>query len=345
MIADNSAAVVRGPGMVAVEPWPVRPPLSDEVVVRIGFVGFCGTDAALIAGTSPFVLQGKQRHPFVVGHEWSGVIEVLGDGVKGRYVGERVVGHPFIPCRTCDRCRAGCINQCRSRSELGVWGTVPGAAQNFITIPAANLTPVPDSVSLADAALCEPSVTSLECIAVTGATDSDRVAVIGTGTLAQVAVQVLVGMGARVDAFGSSEHGLSQMAALGVAARPLADAPADAYDVLLDFVGDAAATHALMSMADAGARIALAGVSAEAADGFSLAPVVLKNMSVSGVLHGVHQYERALRLMAAGVIRPQELVDSRFPFLDFASAADALLTGRRVKPKILVEVDPMASGR
>jgi hypothetical protein len=49
--------------------------------------------------------------------------------------------------------------------------------------------------------------------------------------------------------------------------------------------------------------------------------------------------------MAAGVIRPQELVDSRFPFPDFASAADALLTGRRVKPKILVEVDPMASGR
>jgi len=341
---ENSAAVVRGPGQVAVEPWPVRPPLSDEVVVRIAYVGFCGTDAALIAGTSPFVLQGKQKHPFVVGGEWSGVIESLGDGVKGRYVGERVVGHPFIPCRTCDRCRAGSINQCRDRSELGVWGTVPGAAQNFITIPAANLTPVPDAVSLADAALCEPSVTSLQGIAVAGATESDRVAVIGTGTLAQVAVQVLIGMGARVDAFGSSPHGLSQMAALGVSARPLADAPEDAYDVIIDFVGDAAATHALLCMADAGARIALAGVSAEAVNGFSLAPVVLKNVTISGVLHGVQQYDRVLRLMAAGVIRPGELVDSRFPFADFPQAAHALLTGRRVRPKILVEVDPSVNG-
>jgi threonine dehydrogenase-like Zn-dependent dehydrogenase len=291
------------------------------------------------------VLQGKQKHPFVVGHEWSGVIEALGDGVKGRSVGERVVSHPFIACRTCDRCRAGSINQCRDRSELGVWGTVPGAAQNFITIPAANLTPVPDSVPLADAALCEPAVTSLECITVTGATESDRVAVIGTGTLAQIAVQVIVSLGARVDAFGSSEHGLGQMADIGATARPLTVMPSNTYDVILDFVGNAAATHAVLEGADAGARIALAGVAAETVDGLSLAPMVLKNATINGVLHGVSQYDRTLRLMAAGVIRPGELVDSRFPFSEFRQAADALLAGRRVRPKILVEVDPLVNVR
>lgn len=135
------------------------------------------------------------------------------------------------------------------------------------------------------------------------------------------------------------------MAGFGATARPLADAPADAYDVIIDFVGDASATHALVRIADAGARVALAGVSAETVDGFSLAPVVLKNMTVTGVLHGVQQYDRVLRLMAAGVIRPGELVDSRFPFADFPQAADALLTGRRVRPKILVEVDPQVNGR
>lgn len=335
----NQAAVVRGPGQVALEPWPVREPLSDEVLVRIAHLGFCGTDAELISGTSPFVIQGRQRHPFVVGHEWSGVVERVGDGVRGRSVGDRVVGHPFIPCRTCDRCRVGSINQCRDRSELGVWGTVPGAAQNFITVPATNLSPVPDGVPLVDAVLSEPAVTSFECIAVTGAHDSDRVAVIGTGTLAQIAVQVLVEVGARVDAFGSSVHGLAQMTDIGATARRLDEAPADSYDVVIDFTGSAAATRAIPLMADAGARIALAGVSAQTVEDFSLAPVVLKNARISGVLHGVNQYGRVLRLMETGVIRPRELVDRTFPFADFPAAAAALIDGGRVRPKILVEVD------
>jgi len=202
-----------------------------------------------------------------------------------------------------------------------------------------NLTPVPDSVPLVDAVLSEPSVTSLECIAVTGAHDADRVAVIGTGTLAQIAVQVLVGMGAQVDAFGSSVHGLAQIADIGATARGLDDAPADSYDVIIDFTGSAAATRAIPVMADAGARIALAGVSAQTVDGFSLAPVVLKNATVSGVLHGVNQYGRVLRLMETGVIRPPQLVDTTYPFVDFPAAAAALIGGARVRPKILVEVD------
>lgn len=336
----NYAAVVTGPGQVTLQEAPVREPRSDEVVVRIAYLGLCGTDAGLISGTSPFVLDGRQKHPFVVGHEWSGVIEAVGDAVRGRRVGDRVVGHPFIPCRTCDRCRGGAINQCRDRSELGVWGTVPGAAQNFITIPADNLTPVPDSVPLSDAVLCEPSVTSMECIAVTGAHEADRVAVIGSGTLAQVAAQVLVAMGARVDALGSSAAGLAQMAAIGATPRPLADAPSDAYDVVIDIVGTAGATTALTRIADAGARIALAGVSGQTADAMSLAPVVLKNLTITGVLHGVTRYGRVLRLMETGVIRPADLVDRCVPFADFADAAAALLAGDRTRPKILVAVDP-----
>lgn len=336
----NLAAVVTGPGVVGLQPAPVRDPRSDEVVVRIAYVGLCGTDAGLIAGTSPFVLDGRQRHPFVVGHEWAGVIERVGDGVRGRSVGDRVVGHPFIPCRTCDRCRHGAINQCRDRSELGVWGTVPGAAQNFITLPADNLTPVPDAVPLRDAVLSEPSVTSLECIAVTGAHESDRVAVIGTGTLAQVAAQVLVSMGASVDALGSSQAGLGQMAAIGATPRRLSEAPSDAYDVIIDIVGTAGASLALTRIADAGARIALAGVSSETAEALSLAPVVLKNLTISGVLHGVSRYGRVLRLMENGVIRPADLVDRCVPFADFPEAAAALLAGDRTRPKILVEVDP-----
>lgn len=336
----NVAAVVTGPGRVELREAPVREPRSDEVVVRIAYVGLCGTDAGLIAGTSPFVLDGRQKHPFVVGHEWSGVVERVGSGVRGRQSGERVVGHPFIPCRTCDKCRVGSINQCRDRSELGVWGTVPGAAQNYITVPADNLTPVPDSVPLRDAVLCEPSVTSMECIAVTGAHEDDRVAVIGTGTLAQVAAQILVAMGARVDALGSSPEGLAQMASIGATVRRLADAPADAYDVVIDIVGTAGASEALTRISDAGARIALAGVSGETVERLSLAPVVLKNLTITGVLHGVTRYGRVLRLMETGVIRPGDLVDRVVPFAEFEDATAALLGGERTRPKILVGVDP-----
>lgn len=338
MQRPGKAAFVTEPGRIELRPCEPRPPLPHEVLVRVRYVGLCGTDVELVTGVSPFIADGRQSYPFIVGHEWSGVIEEVGSAVRGRNVGDRVVGHPFITCGTCDRCRAGHANQCRDRSEMGVWGFAPGAAQNSITIPAANTSIVPDAVPLRDAVLAEPAVTVMECIAVTAPTQADRCAVLGSGALAQIAVQLLDPLGCDVTVVARSPQGLAALEAHGCAVMNPEAAMGEEFDVVIDVSGAAYATALLPRICGPGARVALAGVSADTVDGYSLGEFVLRNLTLTGVLHGVLQYEKVLAAMARGDLRPGELVDSIRPFEEFPEAMEDVIAGRRTRPKVLVQV-------
>lgn len=221
---------------------------------------------------------------------------------------------------------------------MGVWGFAPGAAQSTITIPASNTSPVPDSVPLHDAVLAEPAVTVMESIHVTEPTVADKCAVIGSGTLAQIAVQLLRAQGCSVTVFARSAQGRAGVQAMGASVRAPQDAGADEFDVVIDVSGAAYATELLPIICAPGARIALAGVSAETVSDFSLGGFVLKNVQLTGVLHGIHQYQRVLAAMETGALRPAELVDSVREFADFPDAMADVISGNRQRPKVLVHV-------
>ena len=103
--ASMPAAVYRGSGEVAVEDRPVPEPGPGQVLVEVGHCGICGSDLHLIAerlGTAGTVL----------GHEYSGVVAALGEGVTGWAVGDEVVGGPAPRCGRCRRCLEGQPSQC-----------------------------------------------------------------------------------------------------------------------------------------------------------------------------------------------------------------------------------------
>ncbi|MDT7571498.1 MAG: hypothetical protein QOE05_1672, partial [Actinomycetota bacterium] len=148
-----TAVRIEAPGSLALVDQPVDAPGAGEALVRVAFAGICGSDRELLEGgrPAPFV-----RYPVVPGHEWSGTVEVVGDGVDAGLVGRRVVGEGFRNCQACDACRQGRTTLCEAPYEETGF-TLPGAWNDFLALPARLLHVLPDDADLRAAALLEPA--------------------------------------------------------------------------------------------------------------------------------------------------------------------------------------------
>jgi 2-desacetyl-2-hydroxyethyl bacteriochlorophyllide A dehydrogenase len=323
---------------VEVRRIPIPERLPGFVLVKVAYLGLCGTDASFYLGTSHYLSEGLKRYPFTIGHEWSGTIVATGPEVTRFEVGDRVVGHGFIYCDACDMCRSGRRNICRNRSEVGVQGPFPGAGSEFIAVPQKTLTPIPAEVSLRHAALVEPTVTAVRAHALTRTSPADRVAVLGTGTLGLQAVQIAVARGASVTAVGISAESLRLADRLG-AEQSIAPeaAPSDSYSVVIEASGAAAACREAVRLVAPGGRVAVVGVPDHHVDDLPIGDVVLKDVAVYGVLHGIDHYDATVAMIARGLIDMEPLIADVVALRDSARAFELLLS-ERVAPKILISM-------
>ncbi|MFD1211169.1 zinc-binding dehydrogenase [Arthrobacter sp. GCM10027362] len=312
---------------------------AGRVLIRIQKLGICGTDVHLFTGHSSYMRVGLTTFPLVPGHEWCGEVVAVGAGVEGVQIGDRVVGEPFLPCGSCGVCRAGRLNLCPNRAELGVRGNVPGAAAKYLSIPAANIAVVPENVPSAHAVLAEPSVTVLHSLSVTNLQAGERVAVIGTGTLGLIAVQVASKQGCAVDAIGIDSEGLllAKQCGAGNTFGP-EEAPSDNYDVVIEASGAAAALLLCSRIAGLGGRIAQAGITAAPSVEVNSEAVVSKGLSIHGVLGGIPHLRRALQLISTGTIDPALLIDAEQGWGQAGTAIAALLDGNRPRPKLIIDM-------
>lgn len=332
------AVVMTGPGTLSVERLPVPEPRPGHVLVRTSYVGLCGTDAALYDGTSVYLERGLKTYPFVFGHEWSGSVVAVADDVGSLAPGDRVSGHNFITCDTCAACRSGRRLICPNRSEMGVLGDYPGAASQYALVPAKVLARLPDAVGDRTGTLLEPAATALHAVTRIRVRDDDHVAILGTGTLGLVAIQLAKAAGARVDAIGIEAEGLALATELG-ADRALtpAEAANDTYTAVIEVSGaPSAAAQAPMILAFGG-RLALVGVAHSPVQGFPTAQLVLKNADVQAVLSGIDQWDRLIGLVARGTLALDPLIDVVVPYRSPQTAFEALGRHDRKRPKIMID--------
>lgn len=138
---------------VALEDVPIPDPGPGEVLVRVAFCGICHSDLSLINGTFP-----AQRPVVTQGHEASGTIAALGEGVTGWSVGDRVVVAAGRPCGACPNCRRGDFPTC-VRMQLMAFA-YDGAWAEYTVASATGLTRVPDNVALEQAAILADAVST-----------------------------------------------------------------------------------------------------------------------------------------------------------------------------------------
>jgi propanol-preferring alcohol dehydrogenase len=179
-----------------VQDVPVPEPSHGQVLVKVETAGWCHTDIHAAHGDWPV----KPHPPFVPGHESVGVVERLGQGVKGLSEGDRVAV-PWLgwACGACELCASGWETLCPSARYTGY--TVDGGFAEYVVAEAAFAGRVPDAVDPLDAApLTCAGVTTYKAVKVSGARSSDLVAVFGIGGLGHLAVQYARIAGATVAA-------------------------------------------------------------------------------------------------------------------------------------------------
>ena len=155
---------------------------SGEVLLRMQYVGFCGSDLSTFLGKNPMV-----RMPVIPGHEVGAVIEAVGDGVpEDLQPGMVVTVNPYTNCGTCASCRNGRPNACQYNETLGVQRN--GAMRQRLVLPWQKVIPA-SGITASDCALIEPMSVGFHAVSRGEVTDNDVVMVIGCG---------MVGMGAIV---------------------------------------------------------------------------------------------------------------------------------------------------
>ena len=153
------------------------PPADGDVQVEVAFCGICGTDMHVYHGNMDARV-GLNR---VIGHEMSGQVTALGDGVDSVAVGQKVVVRPLDHCGDCPACNAGHFHICHKLKFLGL--DTDGAMQEIWNVPAHTLHVLPDDLRMDHAALIEPVAVACHDVRLSGLTEGEDVLVIGGGPI------------------------------------------------------------------------------------------------------------------------------------------------------------------
>ena len=183
-------------------------PGPGEVKVKVKASGICGSDV-------PRVLHnGVHFYPIVLGHEFSGDVVEVGEGVTKVKVGDRVSGAPLLPCMKCDDCQNGNFSLCRHYSFIG--SRQQGSNADYVVLPEQNAVVFDPSISYEQGAMFEPSTVALHGLLQNDYQGGQYVAVLGGGTIGLFTMQWAKIFGSRkVVVFDISEERLELAKRLG----------------------------------------------------------------------------------------------------------------------------------
>lgn len=332
------AIVFTGPDAVELQELEEPTLRPGHALCRVHMLGLCGVDLSLLHGYSTYIQKGLKQYPFTPGHEWSGVVLDVAPDVNPALVGRKVAGHNFAVCGVCSACRANRQEQCEDRSEIGVLGDLPGVGSEVVQVPANVLAPLPDDMSFVTGCLLEPASTALHAIASVESTPTDRMLVLGGGTLGLCVALLAKAFGIEPTVVDVAPANLTLARAVGARAVTPDEVVEDQWDVIIEASGAAPAIQLMPKWIAPGGRVALVGVPNTAVDGLSIADLVIKNVALTGVLSGIHVWDQLIALVSSKHVNLAMLVDTVFPLREYKAAYRALGDRNKARPKILIDM-------
>lgn len=337
------AVIIEEPGKILVENVPDPTPQADELIIRVGACGICGTDLHLVDGESPLA-----QYPLIPGHEFAGEVVAVGKNVARRNgantlhmeVGARVAVEPNIACGRCDFCRTGHENLCFNYTALGV--TKSGALAEYVAVPASQAYVLPETISLREAALIEPISCAVHGMHRLHPRSGDTFLIVGAGTMGLLLLQLALRGGAsRVAVVDLNRQRLARAEQLGASSvqtdlkNALMNEPLG-FDCVIDATGIAAVIESAFVAVKRGGTLMVFGVAPQKAT-ISLSPFRIYNQEITilGSMAVLFSFQPALDLLRGGVINTQAMLTTTFPLEQFPDALKLVRNGEGVKTQIL----------
>ena len=294
---------------------------EHEVLVRNMACGICGTDVHIYHGEEG---SAAVTPPVVLGHEYSGVVEKVGKAVTLVKVGDRVALDPNMYCGSCRSCRMGKKQNCENLFALGV--NVNGGFAQYSRCPEAQCFKVNDDVDFDVAAMAEPLACVIHGIDLADIKPGQTVAVIGTGAIGFLMMQMAKLKGASTVIMCATNDERKNFAlelgadfAINSRTEDLCekireDTGSDGVDVVIECVGKTIATEQAIKIAGPGARVLLFSVpSPTATYPLPLIDVFKKELTIVGSLINPDTHQRAVNLINSGRLEIKKLITHTFP--------------------------------
>lgn len=306
-------------------------PGRGEVLVAVRAVAICPADMRLYrdfetGGVVP-------EEPIIPGHEFSGVIEEVGEGVEGVEPRMRVGVEPSWHCGECDLCEMGCHNICRNI----VFPSFPprdGAMAEKIACPAFSVHPVPDEMGWVEAALVEPLGVAIHAVRLAQLEPGDGVAILGAGVIGLCVMQVAQAEGIGDIAVAEPREArrpLAQRLGAGLVAPRADDLCRDMADptaqprVVFEASGDPRAVREALELCRPAGVVVVIGIPEPDEVAFESAIARRKELTLIFTRRSRDTLGEAVRLAASGKVQLAELPVLTFPLAEAPEAMEAAM--------------------
>ncbi|MCY3834595.1 MAG: alcohol dehydrogenase catalytic domain-containing protein [Chloroflexi bacterium] len=310
-------------------------------MIEVAACGICGTDLHVYKG-----LPAGWPVPGIRGHEFAGNVIAWADDVQGFKQGDRVVAQPLVYCRHCRFCRAGQTNLCSNLYLIG--GEQPGGFAERVAVPANSLYPVPENLSLRQAALIETLATSVHAFQQNLSGILRSVAVLGAGAQGIFAVQLARLAGAKLIAVSETvPHRLAVAKNLGathainaghenVVEAVLALTDGDGVDLVIEAAGKAVARQQTTQLLRPGGTAIFLALGAEPSP-IDFMSVVPRELHLRGTqCYTDADFALAIQLLANGEIIVDPLI-TKIPLEEGAAAFENLAGNPGEMIKVILE--------
>lgn len=324
-----------------------EPALEDgHALVRVHHVALCGTDLHIWEDDYPTDL------PIIQGHEFSGVVEAIGENAGSIRAGDRVAVSPMTYCGRCQPCKLGRPNVCRSIGCIGCYSD--GALVELLSVPVEKLCLVPEDLPLEIAAMGEPASIAMQAVNRGRPAAGETALVLGSGPIGLLATLYLTDLGVQVIAADTEPDRLELATTFGAVDTHLVDpfgtfpdadqsARLDALTegngpiLVIEATGvPSSLENAIQLVASAG-RIVQVGISPRAVT-FSLKDIPFKEIDIMGSRNSLNLIPDGLALLARHPSQARTLLTHRFGFRDLPKAY-ALMGNRTEKVgKIVIDM-------
>ncbi len=300
---------------------PIPTPPSGESLVRVVRAGICNTDLEILRGYYPYT--------GILGHEFVGIVEQGPDNL----INKRVVGEINAVCGQCRFCRSGIPTHCEQRTVLGIINR-NGALAEYLTLPVANLHPVPDNITTDAATFTEPLAAALEIQEQIAIAPEERVLVVGDGKLGQLVAQTLALTGCDLLVIGRHTEKLEKLEPKGIKVGFADLVKPKSFDIAVECTGNPEGFNlALQGLRPRGTLVLKSTYAGKLT--LDASALVVDEITVIGSRCG--PFAKALELLAKDKVDVTSLIETTYPLEQGLAAFDR--AQQRGVLKVLLNMD------
>lgn len=345
------AAVMNEIGKLDFEMVDVPEVKDDCVLVKLDYVGVCGSDSHLFE--HGFIGENHVTEPMILGHEPGGVVAAVGKNVTTLAVGDRVAVEPGVPCWKCDYCKQGKYNLCPDVYFYASLPVTEGCFAEYIAHPANLCYKLPDNVSTLEGALMEPLAVGFHAACQSGASVGASAVILGAGCIGLVTMLSLMSMGIRdITVVDVMKNRLKKAQELG-AAHVVNAAQCDPVEKVrkitgggADFTFETAGNETTLfqtaKMTKRGGTITLVGYTSSGQANMNVNWIIDNEMTIKTVFRYRNHYPTIIKAVSDGIIPLKKIASDIFEFDDIQKGMEYAIYHKNDVTKAVIRINPDA---